>query len=181
VTEAAAPAGGEAPIGWTELDDISQAGTADAEEVREYSFEEADAATLAELGLLPSDQEATPAATEATAEEEPVAAPKPRRGRKPAEAAPEETKAAKPRRGRGRTAAAAKASSEEAPASAPIRSRGRTTKAKAEDAPAEAAAPKPRSRSRAKPPAEAAPAEGAQEGAEEGIWQRFRGARTKAP
>ncbi len=178
---AAAPAGEEAPIGWTELDDISQAGTTDAEEVREYSFEEADADTLAELGLLPSDQEAAPPVTEAAAEEEPAEAPKPRRGRKTAETAPdEEAKAAKPRRGRGRTAAS-KASSEEAPASAPSRSRSRTTKAKAEDAPAEAAAPKPRSRSRAKPAAEAAPAESAQEGAEEGIWQRFRGARTKAP
>jgi len=180
---AAAPAGEEAPIGWTELDDISQAGAADAEEVREYSFEEADAATLAELGLLPSDDAAAPAAAEAASDEAPAEAPKPRRGRKPAEAAPEEeAKAAKPRRGRGRAAAAAKASAEEAPTTATARTRGRTTKAKAEDAPAEAAAPKPRSRSRAtKPPAEAAPAEGAQEGAEEGIWQRFRGARTKAP
>jgi len=54
--------GEEAPIGWTELDDISQAGTTDADEVREYSFEEADAETLAELGLSPSDQEAAPPA-----------------------------------------------------------------------------------------------------------------------
>jgi len=177
---AAAPAGEEAPIGWTELDDISQAGTTDADEVREYSFEEADAETLAELGLSPSDQEATPPATEAAAEEEPAETPKPRRGRKPAaEATDDEAKATKPRRGRGRSAAT-KASTEDAPATT-ARSRGRTPKAKAEDAPAEAVAPKPRSRSRAKPAAEAAPAEGAQEGAEEGIWQRFRGARTKAP
>ena len=179
---AAAPAGEEAPIGWTELDDISQAGTTDADEVREYSFEEADAETLAELGLSPSDEEATLPVAETAADQEPAAPAKPRRGRKPAAGAAtdEEAKAAKPRRGGSRTPTTAKASSEEAAATTPSRSRSRTPKAKA-DAPDEAAAPKPRSRSRAKPAAEASPAEDAQEGAEEGIWQRFRGARTKAP
>ena len=74
---AAAPAATEAPIGWTELDDISQAGLTEADEVREYSFEEADAATLAELGLLPTDEVVAAPEPEAPVEE----APKPRRGR----------------------------------------------------------------------------------------------------
>jgi uncharacterized LabA/DUF88 family protein len=171
----------DAEIGWTELDDISQVGLADADEVREYSFEEADAATLAELGISPDDvAAAAPAAEASTAE-----APKPRRGRTrsaaaakapaeaPVEAEPAE--APKPRRGRTRSAAAAKAPAEDASVSAAPKPRGRTSKAKAE-ASAEATAPKPRTR-RARPAVEAASAEGA----EEGIWQRFRGARSKAP
>lgn len=166
---AAAPADAEAAIGWTELDDISQAGLADADENREYSFEEADAATLAELGLLPSDEVSAAPAPEAS---------KPRRGRKPVEAPvdAEAVKAPKPRRGRTRPAAEAKVASEDASASTTSKPRGRTPKAKSDDTP-EAAAPKPRTRSRAKPATEPAPAEGA----EEGIWQRFRGARTKTP
>jgi uncharacterized LabA/DUF88 family protein len=174
---AAAPAAVEAPIGWTELDDISQAGLADADEVREYSFEEADAATLAELGLLSSDEVVAAPAMEVAATET-AEAPKPRRGRKPAEAAgeTESGEAPKPRRSRTRAPAAAKETS----AGTPSKPRGRTAKAKSDDT-GETAAPKPRSRSRAKPAAEAAPAEAATEGAEEGIWQRFRGARTKAP
>jgi uncharacterized LabA/DUF88 family protein len=176
---AAAPVA-EAPIGWTELDDISQAGQADAEENREYSFEEADAATLAELGLLPSE---VPAATEAPAVEATSAeAPKPRRGRKPVEAPAEAgpAEAPKPRRGRTRSAAGAKAPTEDASAGAANTTRTRTAKAGSGQA-GDAAPSKPRTRSRAKPAAEQAPAEGATEGAEEGIWQRFRGARTKAP
>jgi uncharacterized LabA/DUF88 family protein len=175
---APAPAAAEAPIGWTELDDISQVGLTEADEVREYSFQEADAASLAELGLLPTDEVAAAPEPEAPAEE----APKPRRGRKPAEraATSESAEAPKPRRGRARAATAPKATSEDASASTSPRARGRASKAKSGDA-AEAAAPKPRSRSRSKPAstpdAEPAPAEGA----EEGIWQRFRGARTKAP
>jgi uncharacterized LabA/DUF88 family protein len=173
-----APPAAEAPIGWTELDDISQAGQADADENREYSFEEADAETLAELGLLPTDVVVAAPEPEAPAEE----APKPRRGRKPAEraAAPETAEAPKPRQGRARAGAAPKATSVDASASASPRARGRTSKAKSDET-AEAAAPKPRTRARSKPAstsdAEPAPAEGA----EEGIWQRFRGARTKAP
>jgi uncharacterized LabA/DUF88 family protein len=159
----------DAEIGWTEVDDISQVGQTDADEVREYTFEEADAATLAELGLTPDD--AAGAAAPAP-EEAPATKAKPRRGRKPA-AAPAEAgaEASEAPKARGtRTRAAASAAGTTAP-----KARGRTAKAK-EDA-AEATPPKPRTRSRAKPAAESAPAEGA----EEGIWQRFRGARTKAP
>ena len=175
---AAAPPAAEAPIGWTELDDISQVGLADADEVREYSFEEADAATLAELGLLPTDEVAASPEPEALAEE----APKPRRGRKPveraAEAAPAE--APKPRRGRTRAATAPKVTSEDASASASPRARGRTSKAKGDET-AQATAPKPRTRSRSKPASTSDAEPAPSEGAEEGIWQRFRGARTKAP
>ena len=179
MTAAVAPPA-DAEIGWTELDDISQVGLADAEEARENSFEEADAATLAELGLLPSDDgAAAAAAAQAPADEAPAGeAPKPSRGRRPAKAsapaAPPE--APKARRGRARSSAAAKAPSEDAIVNASPKPARRTAKAKA-DTPSEEGAPKPRSRSRAKPATEPAPAEGA----EEGIWQRFRGARTKTP
>ena len=168
----------DAPIGWTELDDISQARMGDADEAREYSFEEADAATLAELGMTPSAEEAAAPPSEAPAAE-PTRA---RRGRKPVEAAaePEPVEAPKPRRGRTRPAAAAKAPSEAAAAGAAPKPRGRTAKATGADS-AEPAAPKPRTRSRAKAAPEPAAADGSAEGAEEGIWQRFRGARTKAP
>ena len=173
---AVAPAAEEAPIGWTELDDISQVGLVEGDD--EYSFEEADAATLAELGLLPTDKVAAAPDPQTPAEE----APKPRRGRKPAEraAVSESSEAPKPRRGRARAATAPAATSEDASVSASPRGRGRTSKAKTDET-AKAGAPKPRTRSRSKPAstpdAEPAPAEGA----EEGIWKRFRGARTKAP
>ena len=170
VTTDAPPA--EAEIGWTEVDDISQVALAEGDEVREYSFEEADAATLAELGLAqPADTVIVVPVDEGPADE----AAKPRRSRKPAaatDAAPdaEASEPAKPRRSRGR------ASSSATPASKAAKPRARAAKPTA-DAAESAAEPKQRTRSRAKPAAEAAPAEGA----EEGIWQRFRGARTKAP
>ena len=168
---ATAPAA-DAAIGWTELDDISQAGSAEADEVREYSFEEADAATLAELGLSSDDVAAL-----AVVKPEAATEAKPRRGRKPAAASVEtEAKAAKPTRGRSRAAAAKAPSEPAAVGSATPKPRGRTARAKDEPA-AEASSPKPRTRSRAKAAPEPAPAEGA----EEGIWQRFRGARTKTP
>ena len=178
---AAAPAGEEASIGWTEVDDTSQVGLAEGDEVREYSFEEADAATLAELGLAQPDDTVIVVPVDQPAVEE---APKPRRGRKPAAAATaaaSDAKAAepaKPRRSRGRTSSSGPASTAESgePAGKTASPRGRAAKA-TDDAAAEATEPKPRTRSRAKPAAELAPTEGA----EAGIWQRFRGARTKAP
>jgi len=176
VTTTAPPA--EAEIGWTEVDDISQVGLPEGDESREYSFEEADAATLAELGLAQPDDTVIPIPGDEAAVDE---APKPRRGRKPAAAAadaPADAKPAepaKPRRSRGRASSSATPAGAAA-ASGAAKPRGRAPKAMAE-APAAATEPKPRTRSRAKPAAESAPAEGA----EEGIWQRFRGARTKAP
>jgi uncharacterized LabA/DUF88 family protein len=175
-----APADGE--IGGTELDDVSQVAAGEGDQNREYTFEEADAATLAELGLVQPGDTVIVVPVDAA---EVAEAPKPRRGRKPAGAATaaaaseaESSEPAKPRRGRGR-ASSEKSTADEAPAAKATKPRGRSVKA-GDDAPAAAAQSKPRARSRAKPPAEDAPAEGA-DGAEEGIWQRFRGARTKAP
>ncbi len=181
VVTTTAPVDGE--IGWTELDDIAQVGQVDADEVREYTFEEADAETLAELGLMPSGKEAV--AEEAVAAPA-VEAPKPRRGRTRA-APPTEAKATpvsgapsdapKPRRGRTRVGAAgAAAATEEAAVAEVPKPRRRTAKASPE-ATTTSSAPKPRTRSRAQP--EAAPE--ALTGDEEGIWQRFRSGRTKAP
>ena len=179
-----APAEGE--IGWTELDDISQVGTTESDEPREYTFEEADAATLAELGLLPTEQ-ATPAPSES---------PKPRRSRtrgvaaKPAsevaaEAAPT-TVEAKPGRGRSRRPAAdAPAPGEEAPKAPRRRSRPAAEPA-ATSQPSPKSAPRPRTRARPKSAAAPgdAPADGPADGSapgDEGIWQRFRSARTRTP
>jgi len=195
-----APAAGE--IGWVELDDISQIddlGVADASdaESREYTFEEADAATLAELGLTQTAEAPAQTAGESSSE-----APKPRRSRsarpKAAAEAPAQTagesssEAPRPHRSRS---ARPKAAAEPAPspdaiaessseAPKPRRSRPARPKAAAE-APAETAtestseAPKPRrSRSaRPKASAEPAPSPDATADGEEGIWQRFRSGR----
>ncbi|HUH16756.1 MAG TPA: NYN domain-containing protein [Methylomirabilota bacterium] len=144
-----APASGE--IGWEEFDDLSQLDG--SSEPREYTFEEADAATLAELGLIPEE-------VEGPADEE---KPKPRRSRaKKADTAEEKPK---PARSRARKADTA----EEKPK--PRRSRAR----KAAAAPAEEK-PKPaRSRAR-KANADEAPATGP-DGEPQGIWGRFRSAR----
>ena len=172
----AAPVEGE--IGWTELDDIAQLGQVDADDVREYTFEEADAETLAELGLMPSGDEAivTPAAEAA----------KPRRGRTRAASPVEAEKtpvseasseAPKPRRGRTRVPSTAAAASVDDATGAPTPKPRRRAATVSQEATTTTAAPKPRTRSRAKP---AAAAE-ASPGDEEGIWQRFRSGRTKAP
>jgi hypothetical protein len=171
VAAAAAPPA-ESEIGWTELDDISQVGLPDTDEEREYTFEEADAATLAELGLpAPQEEVVTAPAEEAV---------KPTRRRAPARAAAEakSEEAAKPRTRsrRGATAEAEASTPTEASVTDAAKPRRRTSKPKA-DAPTKDAEPTSRSRSRAKPAAAPEPAAGA----EEGIWQRFRGARTKAP
>jgi uncharacterized LabA/DUF88 family protein len=167
-TTAVTPPGAEnGEVGWTELDDVSQVGLTDAEEAREYTFEEADEATLAELGLLPA-ADAAPAA------------PKPRRGRAPASrpaaaaaAAPSPAPAARRSRNRPETGAGAAAS--EAPAAVAPKPRRRP--AKGVEAVPEASPAKPRTRSR--PKADAGP--DAPAAGEEGIWQRFRSGRTKAP
>lgn len=174
--EAQPPAADGAEIGWTELDDIAQVGLSDADETREYTFEEADEATLAELGLLPAAGTGGDAAAEV---------PKAPRGRsravKPAEpeAAPaaEEPKAAAPRRrarGGAKAEGAAGAAGEGTSAEAP-KPRRRTSKASEPAPKLSESKPKPRSRPKAGASADEAPA------AEEGIWQRFRSGRTKAP
>jgi uncharacterized LabA/DUF88 family protein len=177
------PAEGE--IAWTELDDISQVGTAEADEAREYTFEEADAATLAELGLVPADEE--PAAIQAAEE-----APKPRRSRtraaaSPSEAAPAaeaDAPAAAPKSPRGRARRSAAATSGAPAGDEPKPRAGRRTAAKpaAKTAAASTEAPKPRTRTRSKPATATgdSPTDASADG-EEGIWKRFRSARSRTP
>ncbi len=181
-------------IAWQELDDLSQV---DLGEEREYSFEEADAETLAELGLLDQGGMATPEqALEPTPDEmqdggSAEAAPKPRRSRSRKASAPAETPDSAPdasavtpeaqtvseekpkRRTRSRAAATDEAAK-------PKRTRARTSR---ESAGEEAPKPKPRaSRSRGGSSAavsetkEAGSGEPA-EGEPQGIWGRFRSAR----
>jgi uncharacterized LabA/DUF88 family protein len=87
--ETGAVAGPSDEIGWQEFDDISQLGDltdlgAPGEE-REFGFAEADAATLAELGLTPgASEDRAPAATATDAPAQPAAEPRrraPRGGR----------------------------------------------------------------------------------------------------
>lgn len=175
---ATAPAPAEGEIGWVEVDDISQVGAPESDGSREYTFEEADAATLAELGLSQTDDAAPAPLAEA-------AKPRRRAVKPAAEATADQvSEAAKPRRGRGRPAAPeAPATAAEAPK--PRRRAAKPAAAAREaDAP-EADAPKPRTRARANLPATAskAQADAAADApaGEEGIWKRFRSARSRTP
>jgi uncharacterized LabA/DUF88 family protein len=149
-------------IGWTELDDIAQVegiALSDGDEDREYSFEEADEATLAELGLTAQQ----PAADAAESTEE-----KPKRTTRSRRTTAKSTDAAE--------------STEEKPKRT---TRSRRTTAKSTDA-AESTEEKPkrttRSRRTTAKSADAAGSESTEasgEGADaQGIWQRFRSART---
>jgi hypothetical protein len=175
-------------IGWQELDDISQLG--DLTEERFYEFQEADPETLAELGL-PVPEAAAPTT-------DPGVEPKPRARRtrakaveqaeEPASETPEtDDVAPKPRRRSRAAATEAEATTE--PAEKPARAtRSRSAKVAPETTEADAEAPAPAkraSRGRAqKAPANAANDSAAatataEDGAEtQGIWQRFRSART---
>ncbi len=155
-------------VGWQEFDDLSQIDGADSD--REYTFEEADADTLAELGLPAQD---------VTASAEP-AEEKPRR-RSPrtpkAEAAGDAAPEDKPKRRSARSPKAEATAEEPAPEDKPKRRSTRSPKAEAtaeEPAPEE----KPKRRSTRTPKAQAtdAPSEGS-EGEPQGIWGRFRTAR----
>jgi uncharacterized LabA/DUF88 family protein len=182
--ETAAPAATGEDAGWQEFDDISQLG--DLEEDRAYTFEEADSATLAELGLLDEAPTAPPAEPAETA-----AAPRRSRTRKaPASdaAASDAPADDKPKRGRPRKTASVAAEPDEAAAEASAAAkpkRGRPRKAAA-DASAEASAPdaKPRRTRAAKPKAAEEPIEAPADGSAsdgdaepQGIWGRFRSAR----
>jgi uncharacterized LabA/DUF88 family protein len=173
-------------IGWQELDDISQLG--DLTEERAYEFQDADPETLAELGL-PLPEAAAPAAEDG-------AEPKPRTRRTrtktveqaedPASEAPAADAAAKPRR-RSRAASTEAETETEKPVRA---TRSRAPKAAPDTAEAGAATgadtPAPARRAARgrtqKAPATAdstAAATASEDGAEtQGIWQRFRSART---
>ena len=164
--DAAEAPSGEAAIGWEEFDDISQL---EVGEEREYTFEEADAATLAELGLTPED--AAPDAGDDAAPADAPAERTPRarspRARKPAGATTDDAgtdEAPKPRRRSPRAAAPAgdaKDSGADAPAP---RRRGSRAKADGDGEPAQ-------SGTRAKA------SEAGGESEPEGIWGRFRSAR----
>ncbi len=167
----------EGEIGWQELDNLSQVdGLEDPD--HEYSFEEADEATLAALGL--DAESVTPAETE----------PKPRRTRSrksdsdAAESEPKPSSRSRPKAATdGDTTPA-----DDGEAEKPKRTRSSKT-AKGDEGASDASAAKPR-RSRAKSDAgtdapSAAPSEAAsvqefadgQDGEPQGIWGRFRSAR----
>jgi ribonuclease E len=195
-------------IGWVELDDVSQvdalAGvgplTDDEGGEREYTFEEADEATLAELGLIDAATEAVaPTAPETEAEAPDAVAPTPRRRGRPRKAEAAEAAPAKPaRRSRARksdaetprtgAASAKPTSAAEEPSAKPAR-RPRASRATAK---AESTAEQPeteakprtaRRRTRSGPSAEGdqsageASASTSVDGEAQGIWQRFRSAR----
>jgi uncharacterized LabA/DUF88 family protein len=196
-------------IGWTEVDDISQIEdlaelgplTDTTGEEREYTFEEADEATLAELGLLDGDAASAPVATaepvdaEATsagpaeAAEEPAPRRRTRTRKAEASVPAGEERAAKPARSsRARKSTAAGETQADAEPKRTTRPRTRSTgtpASTAKAAPSKARATstatdadaKPARRSRARKGDEA-PAAGDPEGGEsQGIWQRFRSAR----
>jgi uncharacterized LabA/DUF88 family protein len=179
--EAAAEEGvAEAPpeIGWQEFDDLSE--LEGLTEDREYTFEEADPATLAELGLL--DEPAIPAPA--------AEAPRPRSRRRPASTAPSGEAAsvgeeAKPRR---RRVAASKPATSEEPEQTKPRRRTRAAAGSDQQGPVAAesaqeatpAATKPRRRTRSVPKGEE-PSPSSDEEQPQGIWQRFRSARENNP
>jgi uncharacterized LabA/DUF88 family protein len=208
------PAGGEveepAEITWQELDDLSQLEGADEELVspdeREITFGEADAATLAELGI---SQPATGAEAETAVADEPAKPARRRRSAKVEAAveAPAAEGSAEPAEKPARRRRSTKDGSASDEAAAKVTSssesgsrRRRTTKATGEaveagDEPAAATKPTRRRRttkatseagsadagpaSGAEPRAANATGGGESEGdAPQGIWQRFRSART---
>jgi uncharacterized LabA/DUF88 family protein len=142
-------AAGTEEVGWEEFDDLSQLDGAD--DSREFTFEEADAATLAELGLSVDQAEAAPAGEE------------------------------KPKRRSTRTRKAADDSAAAAPADAeekPKRRSTRTRKAADGSAATPPAEEKPRARRSTRSRASEAQAPASADSDEpQGIWGRFRSAR----
>ncbi len=184
-----------AEVGWEEFDDLSQIDG--ASEDREFTFEEVDPATLAELGLSPEELEALKqtATGDAGSDDEPKAKPARRRSTRAKKAddadAGDET-SPKPARRRssrakkddGAAPEAAEAGSDDDAKPKPTRRRSsRAKKEEGAESPSDDA-PKPaRRRSGApkkKETADAATAEGAElgeDGEPQGIWGRFRSAR----
>jgi uncharacterized LabA/DUF88 family protein len=177
-----AAATGDEAIGWEEFDDLSQLDGVPAED-REYTFEEADAATLAELGLSAEDLAALEtAAAPATDESE---APKPRRrtSRAPKDEAAtpraEDGDAPKPRRRTSRSPKGSEAAPASEPAEAP-KPRRRSTRGQKDEGPPSAEpseAPKPRRRSPRPAGDEVQASTMSDSGEPQGIWGRFRSAR----
>lgn len=170
--ESAPAATPDEAIGWEEFDDLGQLDGAG--EDREYTFEDADAATLAELGLTPDD--AAPAeekpkrtrtrkadATDGDIEE------KPKRTRRKAATATEGEAEDKPKRTRARKADTAEAS-DGAAEEKPKRTRARKSEPAAEAA-------EPTSDNAGSATDAAGSATDAGDGEPQGIWGRFRSAR----
>ena len=193
--EGLVPAAGEpvesAEIAWEEFDDLSQLeGVETLGEEREYTFEEADPATLAELGIDPSAMGAVqPVDEQAVAVDD--AAEKPKRGRSRARktdapGAPEATPVdEKPkRRTRARKADAAEPAAPDSGDEA--EKPKRATRSRKPEAAAAGGGEAPK-RSRARSTGQPATADGVAgdadrpgEGADgepQGIWGRFRSAR----
>jgi NYN domain-containing protein len=177
--EAAPVTTGGEEIGWEEFDDLAQLDGGD--EDHEYTFEEADAATLAELGI--DATVAAPAEPAPQAEDGSDAAPEttPKRRTRSTKATATAATRAAPKRAR-----ASRSTASEGDASAdakPTRSRAtRTTRKPTDDAeaPGTATATPPKRRTRAKPAADQTTASedgGGAEGEPQGIWGRFRSAR----
>jgi uncharacterized LabA/DUF88 family protein len=182
----------ETEVGWQEFDDLSQLDG--LEEERSYTFEEADAATLAELGLL-DDAPVAPEVDAAAESGEEASKPRRSRGRKAsdvasvtstetADEAPTDTstEAPKPKRGRPRKAATAQA---DAPTGEGATARRPRARKPAEATSATETAEKPkRSRSRRSAdeskatPEASGPGSSDGEAEPQGIWGRFRSART---
>jgi uncharacterized LabA/DUF88 family protein len=182
----APPTEGTGEIGWVEVDDLAQLGDlGEPGAEREYTFEEADEATLAELGLLDAAPPVEP--KPAPRGRGRAAAPKAASGSRgkaaggaPATEAVTADAAARPAaRRRSRTAAPARSAdaTEEAASAKPAARRRVRASAPASASEPAATAEKParRSRSAAKPPAGDASEAGGEDA--QGIWQRFRSAR----
>ena len=176
-----AAATGDEAIGWEEFDDLSQLDGAPAQD-REYTFEEADSATLAELGLSAEDLAALETTVAPAAEESD--APKPRRRSsraaktEAADAAAEEGDAPKPRRRSSRSAKGEAASApEQVEAPKPRRRSTRGPKDEAAPSTDESEAPKPRRRSPRAAGDEVQASTMSEGGEPQGIWGRFRSAR----
>ena len=175
-----AAATGDEAIGWEEFDDLSQLDGAPAED-REYTFEEADAATLAELGLSVEELAALETAASPAADEGDAPKPRRRSSRAPKdEAAPdtEQSEAPRPRRRSSRAPKAEAApASEQSEAPKPRRRSTREPKDEAAPATEQSEAPRPRRRS-PRAVGDDVQASTASEGGEpQGIWGRFRSAR----
>jgi uncharacterized LabA/DUF88 family protein len=175
-TEATTPPAAAGEIGWEEFDDLGQLDGAEPED-REYAIEEADAATLAELGLTPEEIEAMATGTPA-AEQAADAEPKPKRRSRSTKAGADAGSAdadPKPKRRSRSTKADAGAGS----ADAEPKPKRRSTKADAGAGTADAD-PKPKRRASTAKPADDASEASAEVGADgepQGIWGRFRSAR----
>jgi uncharacterized LabA/DUF88 family protein len=179
------PAEGAAEIGWVEVDDLSQLDdlaamddVGEPGEEREYTFEEADEATLAELGLLDTtlaaDRKAKPRRRGGGSAAKSDATPAAEVG---SDAASTGDTARPTARRRSRASSPAEAKAENAATDAPAKARraSRSSATKAADeasAPKKPAARRPRSAPKAEEGAPEATADDTQ-----GIWQRFRSAR----